>query len=81
MNRRELLRLLVAAPAAAGFAWTDAEAQQAGRLAQAAREEAVTTESEEHARARGSGAEGAGEGNDNHTEVYGVGHDRPDVAT
>lgn len=36
MNRRELLRLLVAAPAAAGFAWTDAEAQQAGRLAQAA---------------------------------------------
>jgi hypothetical protein len=36
VNRRELLRLLVAAPAAAGFAWTDAEAQQAGRLAQAA---------------------------------------------
>jgi gluconate 2-dehydrogenase subunit 3-like protein len=36
VNRRELLRLLVAAPAAAGFAWTDAEAQQAGRLARAA---------------------------------------------
>ena len=36
MNRRELLRLLAAAPAAAGFAWTDAEAQQASRLAQAA---------------------------------------------
>src|SRR5215212_381459 len=50
------------------------------RLAQAAREEAVTAEGEEHARARGSGAKGAGEGTDHHTEVYGVGHDRPDVA-
>jgi gluconate 2-dehydrogenase gamma chain len=35
VNRRELLRMLVAAPAAAGFSWTEAEAQQAGRLARA----------------------------------------------
>jgi gluconate 2-dehydrogenase subunit 3-like protein len=36
VNRRDLLRLLVAAPAAAGFAWTDTEAAQASRLAHAA---------------------------------------------
>jgi Gluconate 2-dehydrogenase subunit 3 len=35
MNRRQLLKLLASAPAAAGFAWTDAEAQQASQLAQA----------------------------------------------
>lgn len=37
MRRRELLRLLAAAPVAAGFSWTDAEASTAGALAQAAR--------------------------------------------
>lgn len=37
MRRRELLRLLAAAPVAAGFAWSDAEASAAGALAQAAR--------------------------------------------
>ena len=36
MNRRTILRLLASAPAAAGLAWTDAEAQQAHHLAQAA---------------------------------------------
>ena len=36
-NRREILHLLTAAPVAAGFAWTDAEAAHAHRLAQAAR--------------------------------------------
>ena len=35
-NRRTMLRLLAAAPAAAGFAWTEAEAQQAHTHAQAA---------------------------------------------
>ena len=37
MNRRELLQLLGAAPLAAGFTWTDAEAAQASSQAQAAR--------------------------------------------
>jgi gluconate 2-dehydrogenase gamma chain len=36
LNRRSMLRLLASAPAAAGLAWTDAEAQQAHHLAQAA---------------------------------------------
>jgi gluconate 2-dehydrogenase gamma chain len=35
-NRRTMLRLLAAAPAAAGFVWTEAEAQQAHTHAQAA---------------------------------------------
>jgi gluconate 2-dehydrogenase gamma chain len=35
-DRRGMLRLMASAPMAAGFAWTEAEAQQAGRLAQAA---------------------------------------------
>ena len=37
MNRRELLQLLGAAPLAAGFTWTDAEAAQASSQARAAR--------------------------------------------
>ena len=37
LNRRDLLRLLAAAPLAAGFTWTEAEASAAGSLAQAAR--------------------------------------------
>ncbi len=37
MNRRALLKLLVGAPVAAGFAWTEADAVEASRLAQAAR--------------------------------------------
>jgi gluconate 2-dehydrogenase gamma chain len=40
LNRREALQLLTSAPVAAGFAWTDAEASQARRLAQAARDAA-----------------------------------------
>lgn len=35
-NRRTMLRILSAAPAAAGFAWTEAEAQQAHQQAHAA---------------------------------------------
>jgi hypothetical protein len=35
-NRRDVLRLLAAGPVAAGFAWTEAEAQQAHQHAQAA---------------------------------------------
>ena len=42
MNRRSMLRLLASAPAAAGFAWTSAEAQQAHHLAQAAQSAAKT---------------------------------------
>ena len=38
LNRRAILKLLGAAPAAAGFAWTEAEAQQAHHQAQAARQ-------------------------------------------
>jgi len=38
INRREVLQLFAAAPMAAGFAWTDAEARTAHGLAQAARE-------------------------------------------
>jgi gluconate 2-dehydrogenase gamma chain len=37
IDRREVLRLFGAAPLAAGFAWTDAEARHAHHLAQAAR--------------------------------------------
>jgi gluconate 2-dehydrogenase gamma chain len=40
LDRRSMLRLLAAAPAAAGFAWTDAEAQQAHHLARAAHDAA-----------------------------------------
>jgi hypothetical protein len=40
INRRELLQLLGAAPLAAGFTWTDAEAAQAAGQAQAARKSA-----------------------------------------
>ena len=40
MNRRELLHLLGAAPLAAGFTWTEAEAAQAAGQAQAARKAA-----------------------------------------
>jgi gluconate 2-dehydrogenase gamma chain len=40
INRRDVLQLLAAAPLAAGFAWTDAEASSAHRLAQAARDAA-----------------------------------------
>jgi hypothetical protein len=38
MNRRAVLQLLASAPMAAGFAWTEAEALEAHRLAQAARQ-------------------------------------------
>lgn len=37
LNRRSMLQLLGAAPVAAGFTWTDAEAAQAAKSAQAAR--------------------------------------------
>jgi Gluconate 2-dehydrogenase subunit 3 len=37
INRRTMLRLLGAAPLAAGFTWTDAEAAQAAKAAQTAR--------------------------------------------
>jgi hypothetical protein len=37
-DRRTMLRLLTAGPAAAGFAWTEAEAQQAHQQAHAAKE-------------------------------------------
>jgi gluconate 2-dehydrogenase gamma chain len=36
LDRRSMLRILASAPAAAGFAWTEAEAQHAHRLAQGA---------------------------------------------
>jgi hypothetical protein len=42
-DRRTMLRLLAAAPAAAGFTWTDAEAQQAHTHAQAAQTAAKKT--------------------------------------
>jgi hypothetical protein len=42
INRRQLLRLLGSAPLAAGFTWTDAEAAQAQKSAQAARAAAPT---------------------------------------
>jgi gluconate 2-dehydrogenase gamma chain len=42
-DRRTVLRLLAAAPAAAGFTWTDAEAQQAHHHAQAAQSAAQRT--------------------------------------
>jgi len=38
LNRRTMLKVLGAAPAAAGFAWTEAEAQQAHHQVQAARQ-------------------------------------------
>jgi len=42
-DRRTMLRLLAAAPAAAGFAWTEVEAQQAHTHAQAAQNTAQKT--------------------------------------
>ena len=42
-NRRSILRALTAAPVAAGFAWTDAEARQAHHQAQAAQAAAKKT--------------------------------------
>jgi hypothetical protein len=42
-NRRTLLRMLASAPVAAGFVWTDAEAQQAHQHAQAAQATAKQT--------------------------------------
>ena len=42
-TRRSMLRLLAAGPAAAGFVWTDAEAQQAHQHAQAAQTAAKAT--------------------------------------
>jgi gluconate 2-dehydrogenase gamma chain len=41
MDRRDALKLLMSAPAAAGFAWTEAEARDAFELAQAARQAAT----------------------------------------
>jgi gluconate 2-dehydrogenase gamma chain len=43
MNRRDLIKLLSAAPVAAGFAFTEAEAQQAHHLAQTAKQTALKT--------------------------------------
>jgi hypothetical protein len=43
INRRQLLQLLGSAPLAAGFTWTDAEAAQAQKQAQAARAAAPKT--------------------------------------
>ncbi|MEP6917364.1 MAG: gluconate 2-dehydrogenase subunit 3 family protein [Acidobacteriota bacterium] len=43
MKRRAMLRLIASAPVAAGFVWTDAEAQQAHQHAQAAQTAARTT--------------------------------------
>ena len=43
LNRRSMLQLLGAAPVAAGFTWTDAEAAQAATSAQAARKPAAGT--------------------------------------
>ena len=42
-NRRTILRSLAAAPMAAGFAWTEAEAHQAHHQAQAAQAETKKT--------------------------------------
>jgi hypothetical protein len=42
-KRREVLKLLAGAPVAAGFTWTEADAQQAHEHAQAARETAQKT--------------------------------------
>jgi len=41
LNRRTMLQLLGAAPVAAGFTWTDAEAAQAAQAAQTARKPAT----------------------------------------
>jgi gluconate 2-dehydrogenase gamma chain len=43
MKRRTMLRLVAAAPMAAGFAWTDVEAQQAHQHAQAAQTTGLKT--------------------------------------
>ena len=40
-NRRTMLQILGSAPVAAGFAWTEAEAQQAHEQAHAATQEAA----------------------------------------
>jgi gluconate 2-dehydrogenase gamma chain len=42
IDRRDVLRMFAAAPVAAGFAWTEAEAQQAHHMAQAARQASQT---------------------------------------
>src|SRR6185436_11973809 len=44
IDRRELLKLISAAPVAAGFAWTDVEAREAHAHAQAARATAQRTQ-------------------------------------
>src|SRR5262249_53742344 len=41
LNRRSMLKLIGAAPAVAGFTWTDAEAAQAAQAAQTARKPAT----------------------------------------
>jgi gluconate 2-dehydrogenase gamma chain len=43
MKRREMLKVLASAPAAAGFVWTEAEAEEAHRQARAARQAAKKT--------------------------------------
>jgi hypothetical protein len=43
LNRRSMLKLLGAAPVAAGFTWTEAEAAQAAKAAQSARKTAGAT--------------------------------------
>ena len=43
LNRRDLIKLLSSAPVAAGFAFTEAEAQQAHHLAETARQTARRT--------------------------------------
>ena len=43
LNRRSMLQILGAAPVAAGFTWTEAEAAQAAKAAQAARTPAAKT--------------------------------------
>ena len=43
VNRRSMLKILASAPAAAGFAWTDAEAKQAFHNAHVARAQAQAT--------------------------------------
>ena len=49
INRRALLKILSAAPVAASFALTEAEAQQAHHLAEAARQTATRTRRRLHA--------------------------------
>jgi hypothetical protein len=49
LNRRSMLKLLGAAPAVAGFTWTDAEAAEAAHAAQTARKPAAGARSEKTA--------------------------------